>query len=577
MDTISKINYIFSKTEKYKFCGLLILIFFSVLLELLSVSLILPLLEVTMDTNAVQTNKIARMISNAFNTKSGTTILILLAIFIALIFIGKNIFLGIVTYNQYRMIYNMQLNMSKKLLHCYLSKSYEYHLNKNSSEIMRCISKDIDHLFLLVSYCLKLTSELLVAILLIGFLFFSDITITLIVMLALGLCMLLFYGLFQKKIKTYGLRVQELSAKMIQWVNQSLGSIKEIKIFKNEDFFVNRFSENCKDYTIYHRKSLILQDIPRLLIESVCISSIVFTLIFKLINQQSITTIIPKLSVFAVVAFRLLPSTNRINANLTGILNYKASVDIIYNDILDSQRDANLQLSASRIPRLIDGFPLISLKNICFKYQNSTQNVLENINLSINRGESVAFIGPSGAGKTTLVDIILGLLNPQKGEVLFKGVSIDIAADIWAQSVGYIPQNIYLCDDTIRSNIAFAIPIQDIDDTKIWKALKTSRLDQFVKELPDGLNTLVGEQGVRLSGGQKQRLGIARALYNDPEILFLDEATSSLDNQTEKEIMDTINGLMHKKTIIIIAHRLSTIEKCNSVYEIDDRKIRHLR
>lgn len=576
MDLIKKLRYIFNKQQKLKFIFLFIIMFIGALFELVGVSLILPFVQIVMEPNIIEQNKIMKTIYEYFNIHSTNHFLLIIAISLIVVYIIKNLYLLCMYYAQYTFTFNNQMRMSTKLMDCYLKKPYTFHLQKNTAEIVRSVTVDVSQLFTLVLNCLLLLSELLVSLMLGIFLLAMDIFITTFVIGFLTISMFLFFFIFRKKLKIYGLNNQKYNGQMIKWINQSLGGIKEIKIMHREQFFVNSFSYNGNEYAKNRKKFEFINQIPKLMLETICIVGMLILVAIMLFIGKDMSNLIPKLAVFAMAAFRLLPSINRINNYINIILFHKPSIDLIYKDLKETNNLVNNKTKDAKVNEIKTDFDLnktIEISHISFKYPQTNKYVFKNISFEIPIGKSTAFIGPSGAGKTTMADIILGLLKPEDGEILVNGINVYDNLRKWSEKIGYIPQTIYLSDDTIRNNIAFGIEENKIDDKAIWKALEQAQLKEFIQNQKDKLNTLIGERGVRLSGGQRQRIGIARALYSNPEILVLDEATSSLDTETEQAVMEAIDSLHGKKTLIIIAHRLTTIENCDLVYKIENSNI----
>ena len=402
----------------------------------------------------------------------------------------------------------------------------------------------------------------------------TDIISTLVVAVLVGIFTIL-VGIISKKVLVKkGTENRRLCILLNKWLLQSFSGIKDIKVMNREEFFLKNYDETYHKFSIIQRQQSMLTFLSRPIMETVCICGLLITVIIKLtIQAADVKSFIPTLSVFAVAAFRMLPSFNRISGYISMIMFVKPSVEVLYNDLQDIEK-----LKKSDTVNEINSLKLslkdsIQIENVSFHYPESEKWILENVSVNIKANTSVAIIGASGSGKTTFVDIILGILEPQKGKISVDGKDINKNIDSWHKSIGYIPQSIYLIDDTIEANIAFGIAKKDIDDDLIQQVIKEAQLDTFIKELSEGIYTVVGDRGVRLSGGQRQRIGIARALYLQPEILILDEATSALDNDTEKEVMEAIDNLHGVRTMIIIAHRLSTIKNCDVIYEVSNGNI----
>ncbi|MDE6914555.1 MAG: ABC transporter ATP-binding protein/permease, partial [Lachnospiraceae bacterium] len=369
---------------------------------------------------------------------------------------------------------------------------------------------------------------------------------------------------FKKTLVKKGKENRSVSIRLTKWVLQSFSGIKEIKVMNKEDFFLKNYEQTYRRFTVLQRQQSMLTFVPRPVMETVCIGGLLLTMAVKVYAfDTDLTEFIPALSAFAVAAFRMLPSFNRISGYMSAMMFNRPAIDVLYDDLTEIERLQKKTADENRKEEPLSIQNGIFVKKVSFRYPSADRQVLENLDLEIENNTSVALIGASGAGKSTLADVILGVLEPEGGSVLVDGKDIRENMDAWHASIGYIPQAIYLMDDTIRANIAFGVEKDEVNETMLWKALREAQLEGFVKSLPDSLDTVIGDRGVKLSGGQRQRIGIARALYRNPQVLILDEATSALDNDTETEVMNAIDSLHGTRTLIVIAHRLTTIKKCD--------------
>ena len=572
-DILRKLNYIFNPSQKRRMVLLLILIFFGALLELLGVSLIMPLIQLISTPEVVEQPGIVSTVYNALGMKSVTDFFVFLVFVIIALYFLKNLYLSGMYYFQYSFIYRNQLKVAGRLIDCYLKKPYTWHTDHNSSEMIRNIMLDTDRLFQLILSFLNVSSEFLLSLLLMLYLLISDPVMSLAVAGLLLICMAAFRLLTKERVHSYGKMNQEYDGRMHQAINQALGAVKDIKILHREKFFVNSFV-NCGE-----RKMTALINtnffgtIPRYIIETVTVSAIMLVLVVRLINGTDLNTLLPVLASFAVAAFKLLPSVGKISNYLNNITFLKPSIDLIYRDLKETEDVAGLELRDADHRTEDREAGEIRIEDLSFTYPGSDKEVLSDTAITIPLGSSVGFMGESGAGKSTLADLILGILYPGRGKVLYGDMNVHEHPLKWAEKLAYIPQSIFLADESIRANVAFGIEPGEIDEDKVWKALDEAQLKDFVKSLPEGLDTEVGERGVRLSGGQRQRIGIARALYGDPEIMVLDEATSALDNETEAAVMEAIERLHGRKTLIIIAHRLTTIRNCDHIFKVENGKV----
>lgn len=568
---IEKFRYIFNRTDKFKLVGLAVMMLIGSMLELAAVAIFNPFIEVLMQTESIEDDFFLRFLYDHIHFEEVVDYLVVIALVIIVIYLVKNVYLGFLQNAILAFSYKTRMNLATKLLTTYMNEPYVFHLSKNIAEMQRSLQTDTSQFMLLINSVLQLVVEIAVTIALGLYLFHTSHSITVVVVGLMLICVGVFTLISKKVSFRLGKQNEYYNAKLFQWINQSLGGIKEVKILQRENYFIDSYKSNYKKLIKGAKMNELLAAIPKYIVETVCMIGLLTAIVIKLLfGHGDLDTFIPQMSVFAVAAFRLLPSVGRINAYVNSIMYSRASLDMIYGDLREIEinrptGEERRQTSDTPEWQFHDG---IYVNNITYRYPDAEAEVLKDANLTIPKGKTVALIGPSGAGKTTLADVILGLLPPVSGEILMDDK--DVYGDLyqWRKKLGYIPQSIYLSDDTIRNNVAFGIYEEKIDDEAIWAALEKAQLKEFVQGLDKGLDTFVGDRGVRLSGGQRQRIGIARALYHDPEILVLDEATSALDNETEKAVMESIESLQGTKTMIIIAHRLTTIRNADLVYEV---------
>ncbi|MGG1399967.1 ABC transporter ATP-binding protein [Bacillus salipaludis] len=579
-DSIKKLWVLFEKKDKKKFLLLFFMMIIAAIFETVGIGLIVPFVGIVTNPATIHEQHILSYIYELLNFNSTNAFILFGVIFLFAVYIFKNVYLLFFYYAQYRVIFNQKVKLSKEMFKEYLIKPYTFHLQRNSAELQRNVNGEVTKVFdgiLIASF--QLMTELLVIAFILSLLIATAPIATVTSGILLSGSVLVFFKTFRHKITDLGKENQRVSREVIKWVNQGLGASKEIKVSGKENYFVNSYSNQSKimaNNTIYKN---MLDQVPRLFIETLLVSVVLVTMVIIVFQGTDTDTLVATMSLFAMAAFRLMPSITRIVAMLTTIRFSQPALTVVYNDlILDNSsnspahQDKHIEPTKDNSGRKTFRHS-INLENVYFRYPNQEEYSVKNVSLSIPIGNSVAFVGTSGAGKTTIVDIILGLFEPEKGRVTVDGIDLNELMPIWKNKIGYIPQSIYLSDETIQKNVAFGINDQDIDESAVQKAIEDAQLKDFIDSLPEGLNTVVGERGVRLSGGQRQRIGIARALYNNPEIIFLDEATSALDNSTEKEIMKAIDSLKGEKTLIIIAHRLSTIENCDIVFKVDKGKL----
>lgn len=567
----SKINYIFSRKDKILLFLLLAAVVIGSFMELLGVSIFSPFVEVITRPAIIHEKEYLEYFYTMFHFSSEEDFLVALAALIIVIYVVKNIYLSLEKNWMYKFSYNMQKKLSVRLLTAYMEEPYSFHLNKNIAILQRSLQEDTDLFAKGIIHLLELFAEVAICVVLGIYLFFVSQSITVIVVGLLLVCVGIFTGISRKFSKSIGKESQEYKGKLYQWMNQALGGIKEIKILNRERYFIKEYDTYFTRYVRGLRLNRLIGMLPKHVVETVCMSGLLFAVIIKIrYGQKDIGDYITQLAVFAVAAFKLLPAVGKINEHLSCILYSAPSVDLIYHDLKDidnGQRENKGELLDWKF------HDRIKISNVKYHYPDVEENVIDGADFEIRKGQAAAFVGTSGAGKTTMVDIILGLLSPQYGRIKADELDINKYKSTWQKEIGYIPQTIYLSDDSIRNNIAFGIPKEEIDDAAVIEAIRKAQLSEFVENLPDGLDTFVGDRGVRLSGGQRQRIGIARALYHDPGILVLDEATSALDTETEEAVMESIDQLKGSKTMLIIAHRLTTIKNADVVYEVGDGKV----
>lgn len=570
-----KVTQLLNKKQRSRVILIFVMMILGAFLEMIGVSLMIPLVSAIMQPNIIEENVYVEKVCAWFGISSNKSFMIICIVTLIAVYIVKDLYLLLEYYVQYRFIYNNQLALQETILHSYLKRPYVYYLQIQTGEIIQVIQKDVELTFALLATMLNFFTESVVAVTLIITIFVINPTITAFTALMMAITLFVIAKVIKPILKKEGIAYRKYGAKTNQWLIQAINGIKEVKVTNKEMFFEQNFSIGGRKMICAEKRRAVWNNAPRLLIEMITICSVLSLIAILIARGEEIGSLIPALSAFAMAAVKLLPSANRIATAINSIAFQESSLDKLLDNIkaLDEIKEESRDNQIS----VFDFKKEILLKDITFLYPNTESCVLEQANMSVPIGMSVGIIGASGAGKTTVVDIMLGLLKPQMGQVLADGVNIQNAYHAWLSHVGYIPQMIFMLDDTIRGNVAFGIDEKEINDHAVWKALEEAQMKEFVQSLPDGLDTKIGERGIRLSGGQRQRIGIARALYTDPQLLIFDEATSALDNETESAIMEAINALHGKKTMVIIAHRLTTIEGCDIVYKVGNGKIERER
>ena len=569
MEIIKKLNYLLDGKTKIRLVGIFILTILGSFAELIGVAVVLPVVNLAMDTSDYRQNYWAKIVMSITGADTKEAVLIWIIIATVIVYVLKNIYLSVMNYRLYRFAADVKRAQATKLMKAYMAQPYEFFLYHNTSDLLRGVNNDTAQLYEVIINCLMVVSSALTALEIIVYLSVTNFWMTMIIALLLGLCAAITILGLQRRFRRNGRENQKLSSYLIKYLQQAFEGIKEIKLLNNEEYFIEQYSKSYKKQADISVSNSFLNLIPKYLVELVCICGILGYLAINIITNPNYIELMPQLAVFCVAAYKLLPSVNSISGYMGTIIFHRASIDLVYNDVKSSLEIMNSTNMNAGTEELVFE-KNIELKDVSFRYENTERYIISDADIVIGKGESVAFIGASGGGKTTTADIILSLLSPTKGSVLIDGKDVKCNILNWRSKIGYIPQFIYLSDDTIRNNVAFGVDSNKIDDAEVWRALEEAQLKSFVEELPNGLDTKVGERGARISGGQRQRIGIARALYRNPDVLVFDEATSALDTNTEREVMGAIEGLQGTKTIIMIAHRLSTIENCDSVYRIEN-------
>ena len=573
MNFFSKLKALLPAREVKKIYLILVGVFVMALLETLGVGVILPFVRYVSDPTILNDYPQLTAFLAQIGLESERQTILVLALSILIFMVAKNLYIYFFLRVQLTFQYANSAQYSVDLLEKYLFADYLFHLRTNSSLLLRNLKQEVPLLFTrAVGPLIVLVSELATSILVFGLLLWVKPVATLAGFVTLGALGLLFYRPMRHKARFYGKKRLIHEEQTFRWINQSLGGIKETKLYHAEGFFVEKTRDHYQQLAQVTIFEVLMGQTPRLFLEALMGVALMGIIIFLVLQGQDSTQIFPTLALFAAAAFRLMPATNRILGSLLTLKIAAPSLEVVYENFMEmkalSKRQPDPQ--APKGPRFEGD---ITLKGLSFSYPGASQPALAEANLTIRRFASIGILGPSGSGKSTLLNLLLGLLNPTQGEIWVGGRSIHEDLTRWQSEIGYVPQDIYLIDDKIKNNIAFGVQEDLIDPQKLAQALEMAQLKELVESLPEGLETQVGERGVRLSGGQRQRIGIARALYHDPEVLIFDEATSALDPQTELEITKSIESLTHKKTIIIVAHRLTTLEHCDLVYRLDQGSI----
>ena len=570
---LKKLRVLLDKKQKRTMIGLVFLMVIGAALQTAGVGIIVPVMSIILDSDAIDNNELLHFFYELAGGGSKQRFMLLVMGAMIAVFVVKNLFLYVQQKLTLAFVYTNQFSTSERMMRNYLRRGYEFYLNADTAVVQRSITSDVNNMYALILALLQLVSDCIVSVFIIAFCFIQNGTMTILIAVVLLLLLLVIYKVLKPIMHKAGEDNQNYYSGLFKWISQTVQGIKEVKITCKEQYFVSEYVKCGKGYVDAVQKYSLYNNIPRLLIETVCVACMVCYMMYMVVSGMDASQMLESITTFAAAALVLLPSVNRINNQINSMAYFEPFFMGVSDNLQDEIGDKKVDMSyATDNDEKLPIKESIELREITYAYPNTEKLIFDGADMVIPVGKSVGIVGTSGAGKSTVVDILLGLLEAREGKILADGQDIKTHYRAWLKNVGYIPQMIFMLDDTIRKNVAFGVPEEEIDEDRLWEVLKEAQLDEFIKTLPDGLETGIGERGIRLSGGQRQRIGIARALYNDPEVLILDEATSALDNDTEKAIMESINRLHGRKTLVIIAHRLQTIEKCDLVYRVENGK-----
>lgn len=573
-DLLNKLKYILSSEQK----KLSYLVIFggivAAVLELLGVAVILSVLDLMLNMGALRGKWYVKPFDHLLNLDSDSKLTWFICIIVILVYLVKNLYFSLYNWVSLKFAYKIRRELSVRILKAYMSQGYIFFVQNNTSRLLQGIENDVDSVYSILANLFGMITKTATIICISFYILVESPQMALLIVLLTLFCFGLIQGIFRKPMRKNGILRRNYLFDKSKISIEAIQGNKEILVMSKQNFFVNIYEKTLEKLYKVCVKVDMGAILPAFLIEMVCIMGVMIMLGVQMSNSHDSYGLIVQISTIAVGAFRILPALGAINNNINMMTSLapqlKASYDTLAGVKEIEQEEKKEKSSPYQGIKFQDK---IEIRDIAYQYPNTNERVLNHINLSIKKGESVALIGSSGAGKTTLSDVILALLKPAQGQVLMDGIDIEELGAAWSEVIGYVPQAIYIVDDTIRMNIAFGEDPKEVDDEKVWQALRIAQLDQFVEMLPKGLETVVGERGIRFSGGQRQRLAIARALYRNPEILVLDEATAALDNETEQEVMKAIENLQGYKTLIIVAHRLTTVRKCDTIYEVRDGNV----
>ncbi len=575
-DFLIKLNGLFDQKEKAQFLGVIIVALVATLFQTLSVASVLPFISLVMDQGALDQSKFLKTLFVFFDFSSIYSFTVFLGIILIGIIVISNFLSAFSTWFKIRFVWQKNHNLSLALLRKYLFLPYVYFLDKHSADLGKNILSEVEQLTgRLFMPLLSLITSGIMALIIFVLLLFVNLWVTLIAVFLF----IFFYGAIffylRKNLKERGEKRIAENAGRFTSVSEALEGIKDIKVLGREKYFFERFSRYSMNFSRLHTWSSVVTNIPRYFMEVVAFGGVVALILALMAFGRKGGEIIPLVSFFVFAGYRLIPALQDIFYSFTNFQFNKAVLDRVYQDLHQEAIGYAGDFDRKELPEPLSFQKSISFNNLSFTYPNRKDFVLRDINFQVDKGASIGIVGPTGGGKTTLIDVILGLFTPSQGALEVDGIKIENEnVRNWQRNIGYVPQQVYLSDNTIACNIAFGVSNDQIDMSQVKKVAKIANIHSFIeKELPLGYDTFVGERGVRLSGGQRQRISIARALYHNPDLLILDEATSSLDGTTEKAVLEAINNVAKLKTLIIVAHRLKTVEHCDTLYLLDKGRI----
>ena len=571
MSTLTKIRSILTLAEAKSAIVLLCLMTIGMMFEMLGVGMLFPVMILMGEKDlAIQHPRLQPVLDYLGNPTQNQLIIGAMLALVG-VYLIKNLFLAFIAWRQARFTNGIQAQLMQRLFTAYMRQPYTFHLQRNTSQLGSNIAEvGVFAGVIYTSMTIFIDSLALVGIA--SLLLLAEPLGVLIVGLVLGVAVWSFYYSTRARVTRWGVARQHHAAFLARHMYQGLGGVKDVKLLGRESNFLAQFQLHSNLEARVAGSQAILQQLPRLWLELLAVAGLALLVLSMLGQGVSTDRIMPTVALFSAAAFRLMPSVNRMLAGVQTMRFSLPSVNLIYEEVklIEAEPCMTQVKSAVASPAFKTD---IHLSNISYSYPNAPRPALNSVSITLQKGESVGFIGASGSGKSTLVDVVLGLLPPSHGQVIVDGQNIQGILRAWQNQIGYVPQSIYLTDDTLRHNVAFGLPDEQIDDAAIQRAIKDAQLEEFIDSLPDGLETIVGERGVRLSGGQRQRIGIARALYHNPSVLVLDEATSALDTATEQGVMQAVMALQGSKTILIVAHRLSTVEHCDRLYRLEQGRL----
>lgn len=580
--SVRKLYEIFTPKERLRVMALFLASFVSAFAQAFGVAVIFPFINVVMNPESIQQNPWLNALYGWRSFEDTTEFIVFLGLGVFVVVVLSSLISAATIWAKNHFVLMKNHTLSKRLLTVYLSKSYKYFLLRNTNELGKNILAEVNQMtsvYLMSMFGILIHGSVLVVILVMLLMVNAKITIG--TALFLGGSYGLLNALIKKRMKGRGNARLKANEQRYRLANEALSSIKTTKVMGNELHFIEKYGVQSKEFAKHNIFARVSSDVPRYIFEAIAFGGIVLFITINLVQGEHINHLIPLVSLFAFAGYRMMPALHHLYNDVVQVNFNQAILDKIFQDMIKEKSEEDTVFSAEEQEKerkeanKLFFEDRILLKDIQFSYANDSAKVIDNLTISIKKNTSIGIVGHTGSGKTTLVDIILGLLVPDKGQIMIDDVEINHQNRRgWQQMIGYVPQDIYLSDDTIRNNIAFGVPDKEVNDQQVRIAAEIAALDEFIQnELPDQYETKIGERGVRLSGGQRQRIGLARALYRNPEVLILDEATSSLDGGTEETVLKAIQNASRARTVIMIAHRLNTLNECDQIYLIEKGKI----
>ncbi|NBC67209.1 MAG: ATP-binding cassette domain-containing protein [Bacteroidetes bacterium] len=570
---VRQIYHLLPEGDLFKIGILFVMMIIASVITLIGVGTVPVFVSAVIDADRILNYPVVGEFLTSINITTPQELAVFGAFALITIYLFKNLFMLFYSYMNGKFMLNRVLFLQNRIFRAYMNSPYTFYISRNSSELLRNINSEVTKIVNgTLQPALLISLNVITTVVVVAGLVVVEPLITGLGIIFFGGFAFLFLRLTKNAISRYGSESLAHRKSMTKAILEGLQGFKDAKVLKREGYFLGEYNHHAHKHKVYDIKNMILNTLPRQIIEMLALSGILFIAVVMVLQGREVSSIVPMIALFGAAVMKLKPSINSIIGDVNRLRYNIYSVEAVYKDLIYLEERYDQETS----PRVGEKLRLnheIRLKNLDYAYPDQSQPAIKNIDITIPKNKAVAFVGPSGVGKTTLVDVILGLLVPQRGSITVDGQNVFSNLDAWQRNIGYIPQFINLLDDSIRRNICFGIPEDEVDEEMLQTAIEIAQLKDFLSTLDDGVETVVGERGVRLSGGQRQRIGIARALYNNPQVLVMDEATSALDNITERVLIKAIERLRGDRTIIMIAHRLTTVKNCDTIYMMKDGEV----